>query len=581
MKPTSSCGNRGATAGWRGTLAMGCFVLLTHVGCHGGGGTPAGGLPDGGVDAPIDAPIDAMPDGPIDAMPDGPPSTAPHPTSITNGDGGHEVRQTSTTTIVLTGTNLADVTSVTVGTDVATIDSATATGLRATFYTHAGATPGPVALTLVSPGGTTVTPAALITTPYVVAPGAPNSRGTYESPTNLCDSDTFGLFQGPQVGDTLEVLGGVHRCGQQVTINGGVKIQGAADGSSIVQGVGSDGFGFFITSDGTPRSSELRRLTFEAPLAELSIRFVDEDLLLEDIVDAGGLRAIDAGEVTIRNYVFDGPGPAIDLGAGRITLRDVTVHCSDGTSVGIALKPRVAPFPIGVGTAERVRVEHCGTGLVLGQLPIDDRSQPELDLTDVELIDNAMGISLIAGSTILRDVDIRGDATTPQPSRVGIGIPNGHLTLLGGTIHPHSITGVDLSTSGSGDFEPVATVAMDGTQILGSPVGVTMSGYDDGTTLTMRRSIVRDQTTASLLLDRSYDSPIDLGYPGNPGDNALSVVSGYALDDQRIDTLPTFRFIQAFGTTLNGHSYVGQTIEGPAALAPDYRVQYEAGAIQF
>jgi hypothetical protein len=51
--------------------------------------------------------------------------------------------------------------------------------------------------------------------------------------------------------------------------------------------------------------------------------------------------------------------------------------------------------------------------------------------------------------------------------------------------------------------------------------------------------------------------------------------------DQRIDRLPTFRFIESFGTTLNGHSYVGQTIEGPAAVAPDYRVRYEAGAIQF
>jgi hypothetical protein len=76
-------------------------------------------------------------------------------------------------------------------------------------------------------------------------------------------------------------------------------------------------------------------------------------------------------------------------------------------------------------------------------------------------------------------------------------------------------------------------------------------------------------------------SRVDLGTVGASERNALSVVSGFALDDVRDAALPANRFVQAFGTTLNGRSYDGQTVEGPASVPPDYRVLMLAGAIQF
>jgi hypothetical protein len=65
----------------------------------------------------------------------------------------------------------------------------------------------------------------------------------------------------------------------------------------------------------------------------------------------------------------------------------------------------------------------------------------------------------------------------------------------------------------------------------------------------------------------------NLGSTSGAGNNALSVKrGGFALDDARIGTQFLDRYILAVGTTLNGVSFDGQTLEGPAELAPYYRI---------
>ena len=58
------------------------------------------------------------------------------------------------------------------------------------------------------------------------------------------------------------------------------------------------------------------------------------------------------------------------------------------------------------------------------------------------------------------------------------------------------------------------------------------------------------------------------------------MISGFAINDGRFTESSFSRYIFAFGTTLNGVSFDGQTIDGPAELAPFYRIASDSG-IQF
>ena len=58
------------------------------------------------------------------------------------------------------------------------------------------------------------------------------------------------------------------------------------------------------------------------------------------------------------------------------------------------------------------------------------------------------------------------------------------------------------------------------------------------------------------------------------------MVSGIALLDIREEPDEFNRTIDATGITLNGRSYAGQLIEGPASQPPDYEIRAD-GLIQF
>ena len=59
------------------------------------------------------------------------------------------------------------------------------------------------------------------------------------------------------------------------------------------------------------------------------------------------------------------------------------------------------------------------------------------------------------------------------------------------------------------------------------------------------------------------------------------MVSGYAIDERRSDTLYGYEWIDAHGTTLNALGYDGNSITGPARIAPDFRIWYGVSGIRF
>jgi hypothetical protein len=75
-------------------------------------------------------------------------------------------------------------------------------------------------------------------------------------------------------------------------------------------------------------------------------------------------------------------------------------------------------------------------------------------------------------------------------------------------------------------------------------------------------------------------STADLGNDGGPGGNQLSVVSGVALLDARPNPFEFEGTVDCRGLALNGQSYAGQLIQGPASQLPDYQIDAD-GELQF
>jgi len=107
-----------------------------------------------------------------------------------------------------------------------------------------------------------------------------------------------------------------------------------------------------------------------------------------------------------------------------------------------------------------------------------------------------------------------------------------------------------------------------GVRLHGTPQGGQAGG------LVMRSTVVRGQTVAAVSSGFRGASSNDLD-----GTNQLSVSSGVALEDARIDP-PRESPIRAVGITLNGTSFTG-TVEGTTEVLPHYRIVDENGAIQF
>jgi hypothetical protein len=225
-------------------------------------------------------------------------------------------------------------------------------------------------------------------------------------------------------------------------------------------------------------------------------------------------------------------------------------------------------------TIDGVIVEGCRKGLVVAG-PSNERTGFAAQISNCQLIDNRFGLVSSHAFSNIHDIVIRDDESTPQVSEVGISIDSG-LTFLAGV----EITGQDevgLAVGHSPSDNLSAGAIGDGLRITGGRVGISFSGIDNS--LRIRNSIVRDQTEASLFVS-NLDGVTDFGSPSDPGHNELSVVSGFAIDDFRFTETPG-RYIRGTGTTLNGMSFDGQTVDGPAELAPFYRFRHGDAGIQF
>jgi hypothetical protein len=474
-------------------------------------------------------------------------------TSVTTDDGFTQVRQSAPVSLVIRGKRLGKTTSVTVGPFSTTLDSVSAREVRVSTFT--GSTPlGPLDVTVTSANGSVTAPGAIELTPFVVSPTAVTGHGTFQSPMNLCDPELEFTISG----SVVLLLAGTHRCGRSIIIFDGT-ILGDPDHATVVTGTDEGGFG--ILAGNNFSTMAIHDLTFAPPLAEWSIQFAG-NLDVERVVDAGGISGGNNSLLRLDQYTYEGEGTALALRGAQIT-RTAIRHCGSGRAIELSSS--------GGASIDGVLDEDCDIGVsAQGPGPFGNIS---VGITDSQFIANRVGIVANRASTTVRDTVIRGDASV-RPGQVGVNAGSGSTSLAN-----VEITGVDvgLTVSHSSSDGHDALVNANGLEIVGGVIGISFPGIDNQ--LTVRNSIIRDQTQASLAVS-NVDGRTDLGDAFSPGNNQLSVISGFAIDDSRFTE--TFgRFIRAVGTTLNGVSFASQTIAGPAELAPFYRFQHNGSGIQF
>ncbi len=544
-----------------------------------GGSRDAGpfdaGVPDGGHE-PDACPVDAaVPDGgPSDGGPSDAGPTGPSIDSVTTADGFGEVRQGSTVEVVVRGSGLAEVDAVAVGELAAVVLGAAPDEVRAELVVPHGTAPGPREVSVSGPGGSAGLADALSTTVYVVAPGAQaGGRGTFESPLSLCDPETVTA----EAGDTVSLLAGEHACdaANAVAFRRGVTLVGAGTDATLVRGSTASFPGFVLASFGDPLGAPtaVRGFTVVAPQPVEGPVFVVSGpgpLAVEDLrVEGPGFRLSGHMTATVTRLEVECDGPG--FGFAEDDPANVTVTDSRFTGCALGLGNAGGTWSITGSTFER-----CGVGIS------GDRGfgvQGQLTITGCELNDNTTGMRFFHSVAEVTDTLIRDIEVTPESMQTGILVgTGGALQLTGGEIFGHDGTGVLAFASVEG---PAFVVSIMDALIEGGRIGVDADGRDNPNSLTMRDSVVRDQTVASVRIFVEWFSvTLDLGNGGGPGGNELSVVSGIALLDIREDPDEFDRTIDATGITLNGRSYDGQLIEGPASLPPDYEIRSD-GLIQF
>src|SRR5262249_18097587 len=159
---------------------------------------------------------------------------------------------------------------------------------------------------------------------FVVSPTAVSGHGTYESPMSLCDPE----LEFTSDGSVVRLLAGTHRCDRQIALGAGATVLGEPREQTIVTGTEASGFGIaifgFTNSTSIPT---IHDVTFQQPLAGPSIAFFDDGtLIVEHVIDAGGIAAHSDGTVTIDRYTYEGEGTALDLLNGEVT-RSTIRHC--------------------------------------------------------------------------------------------------------------------------------------------------------------------------------------------------------------------------------------------------------------
>jgi Right handed beta helix region len=303
-------------------------------------------------------------------------------------------------------------------------------------------------------------------------------------------------------------------------------------------------------------------------------------------VNGSAIEVVGVSELTVEDVTIDGPGLLIAEGVASATVDRLDVDCG-GTGIGFHMElgtngavsdSRFVACDRGVrnGTGTLSIVDSIAERCEVGIETFSDFAS--LEVTGCELTDNRTGIQAIGGLVDITDTSIRDSEATPEPSLRGISLRRAGVTVTGCEIVGQDQVGV---TGFSSVEDPGFALRLTDVLIDGGPVGVAVDGRDNPNSLVMRDSIVRNQTAAAvrISIDEFNLVTVDLGNGGGPGGNQLSVLSGVALHDLRQEP-DEFSPIDATGILLNGRSYAGQRIQGPASQLPDYQIVAD-GAIQF
>jgi hypothetical protein len=491
---------------------------------------------------------------------------APTITSVATTDGFTQICQSCTADLVVVGDGLSSARTVVLAAAFSTNPIAT-TILRKSNHqllvrvvVPHGASQSAHDLVIRGSNGETVKPAAIEITPIVISPSAsPTGGGTFQSPMLLCDPrvEQVGTF------DTLWLLEGTHTCDRVLHLAPTVVVVGQGAGITRVVGTGS-GVRLDFDGDNPSGLTVVGNLTFEGAIDGSSIRLRgDSALLVQNVDDRGGIVVTDGQQVFIEGYRFDGPGRAIVVDSNtNVVISNTTIrNCSEGIVVDVTRSggaARAAP-QITAST-----IEHCELGIQIGRLPQTPNAEHLLStfVQDVQLIDNAVGILIQDGESVITDTTIRDDETTPATVTTGIRVDNGSLSFLVGQITGHTEIGLDL------DNVAVAgrsNVAISNVAIVGGEIGIRVRGFDRNTILTLVDATVRDQTLASLQFTGAelFDTI---------GHSRLSVLSGFAIDDLRTVITPIAAFVVVTGVTLNGNDYSDQLLQGPLSIGSDIRI---------
>jgi len=499
--------------------------------------------------------------------------------SVRTADGFTEIRQGGHAELVLTGRHLGDVTSVTLGTVAATIVSATDGELRADVdIPHAhGAGPLPVLAT--SPGGAAIRPDAIAITYFIVSPaGTADGRGTFQSPLSMCAADTDATARG----DTLQFLAGEHRCAETVFLpEAGVHVVGAGVGQTVLV----DSGGFEILNGDRDDVTSLSGMTARRPttpvltanaygfdgirVADLSIEGAQRDGIFADDLTTSPPSEPYGRSVSIDRFEYEGSATGLYLWAARGTVSNTRIRSAGATGVRIAY---------GDVTVTGLAITGASVGIAAG----DTRAEltPQLRVLDSVLRDCRQGVTIVSGGVTLERTEISDDPTTPAACEIGAFIEDGGLTVRGGRI---ACTRIGISAEPvDGDFSTDASagILIEGATVEGGESGIAIGSSEDTSDLVIRGSHIHGGTVAAVRYVDGDDTRCDFTSTGASGGNDFSTTSGVAIRDQRRETFPTWQEIPAAGTTLNGRSYAGQRIEGPASHLPDYEVRGD-GILQF
>jgi len=513
--------------------------------------------------APIDAPVDAVADArpPPDAPPDAPPAGPPVIESVATAAGFTEIRQGGGETLVIRGRDLAGATAVTLGSITATIQTSTASEIRADVAIPHGHPPGPLPLAVTTAAGTaTAADAIRITWVVVAADAALGGHGTYQSPFVLCDRavETAGG------GDTVELLAGEHICPQ----DGDDRIIGVLLYDAHVQGAGQDRT--FVRP-----SLQLGGGQVGAPVHVADVTLVrrpDTDWLRGDIEAYGHTLiervTMDGGWIWLGDlnpFAFATATVRDVVGSGLVGQGDTTISVSD-----------VELVRGGISVTDRVEIDISRTTFANSGLSAGDRDYlgdwddgATVAIEDSEFLDSD-GLLLADAHVSMRNTVIRHDASAP--AELAVDLEDGGFWMEHG-----EIVGYQSAIRRHSEGDQWASVRLDDVQIDAAGTAISLSGFDAGG-LRMRHSRVR--AAAGDAVHIAGDAGYDLGTDGEPGDNQLeSGGGGYALFDEREDA--GLASAHARGTPLNGRVYDGQTLEGPVDHPPDVRIVHFDSTIHF